>query len=659
MAGDDDKLKGFIGGSTSFQVGGDEKKGASLGGSSGGASAKISTKGPSGDPGEQPLLPAKLLVIAEMIPRGSHNAGGAAPENPVRLDPQDFEEIFSAFRPVLAIEVPSVVHGGQPTRIDLRFDGLRALRPDGLCETVPSLKMLLEARRTLTRMQEGGLDAEQGKALLERAFSGTAFGREVLGVLPGAAATQQRSMPAPQTAPQKGAGDAKVASILDMVDTGDGESSTPDTGGYEATSPAPAETGGKYGNLIGEFIKTARGASGGAVKPHEAIARVDRAMGMQVGAILQHPEVRRLEQLYRGLKLLAERATGVPGLQIEVVSAAPADAPATLKRVARRAEVPVTACLVDDTIDGTAASFTRLEELANVAEAAVVPCIVNGVVSLLGVGALSSVERIDHKGGLFTAPHRAPWRAAAFKPAMRWVTIAMNPLLGRNAYDKQTSRVRELALKEMPDDHEARVWIAPMWTIGALIAKSFKDTQWPCRIAGPRAGIIENLPIHQVDDGGSEVAIPTEAFVSTDSQRELSRIGVLCIASAQNSDAAYVHSAPTAYVRPDKKTYDGASGDLENRPPAVSLVDQLFLARLVQFSRALIGKIGGGASPQEIAPLIEAAVWELFAGAPPSGPEIKVTGGSDAEGPLIEIQIRPRRFLGVELEEIGFSLPIG
>ena len=79
---------------------------------------------------------------------------------------------------------------------------------------------------------------------------------------------------------------------------------------------------------------------------------------------------------------------------------------------------------------------------------------------------------------------------------------------------------------------------------------------------------------------------PTEAFVSTDSQRELSRIGVLCVASAPNSDAAYVHAAPTAYVRPDKKTYDGASGDLENRPPAVSLVDQLFLARLVQFSRA-------------------------------------------------------------------------
>jgi len=657
MAGsDDDKgLKGFMGGSSSFQVGGDDaEKGAAKG-----SGLKVSTKSPQDDPSEMPLLPARLLVIAEMIPRGTHNAGGAAPDNPVRLDPQEFEEVFSAFRPTLAIDVPSVVHAGQQQRIDLRVDGLRMFRPDGLCETVPVLKSLLEGRRTLARMQEGTLDADQGRGLLERAFQGTPFAREVLGLLPGGAApaAARAPMQAPQAA-QKAA-DAKVESILDMVDMDSGESGSSDASpSREEARPAPAETG-KYDGLIGEFIKSARKASGGAIKPNEAIARVDRAIGIQVGAILQHPEMRRLEQIYRGLKLLSDRSQGVPGLTIDVVSASPEDAAVTLKRIARRSDVPVTACLVHDVVDGTAASFTRLEELATVAEAAVVPCIVNGVVSLLGVGALSSVERIDHKGGLFTAPHRAPWRSTAFKTQLRWVTIAMNPLLGRGAYDKQTSRVRELPLKELPDDHEARVWLAPMWTIGALIAKSFKETQWPCRIAGPRAGVLDNLPVHQVDDGGSEVAVPTEAFVSTDAQRELARIGVLVVASAPNSDAAYVHSAPTAYVRPDKKTYDGASGDLENRPPTVSLVDQLFLARLVQFSRTLLGKIGGGAAPEEIAPLLEAAVWELFREAPPSGPELAVKGGSDSDGPMVEIVVRPRRFLGVELEEIGFQLPIG
>lgn len=652
--GKDKELKGFMGTSTSFQVAGEEKAGPRPG--------PVTMSSPAGGVSEQdPLLPLRLLVLAEVLPRAEHNAGGSAPESPTRLDPQDFDALIDAFRPRIAIEVPSVVHGGQRQRIDLLVDGLKTFRPDGLLETVPVLKSLLEARRTLGRMQEGQLSAEQGRGLLERTFQGTPFGREVLGLLPGGAAPAAAREAAPPP-PRAAATDAKVASILDMVDLDGMADASPAPRDDEPAAfiPPVAASTGKFDSILGQFIKNARGSSAGAIKPHEAIARVDRAIGLQLGAILQHPEVRRLEQVWRGLKLLADRAQGVPGLQIDVLSVAADDAPAALRRVARRADVPVSMALVDDAVDGTAASFSRLEALAEVAEAAIIPCVVNGTVGLLGVGDLTTIERLDHKGGLFTAPHRAPWRAVASKPSLRWVSIAMNPLIARNAYDKQTSRVRELPVKEQPDDHEARVWTAPMWAIGALVAKSFKDTQWPCRIAGARAGVLENLLVHQVEDGGAEVAVPTQAYVSTDSQREMSRIGVLLLASAPNSDAAYVHAAPTAYVQPDKKTYDTAGATHpEQRPPAVSLVDQLFLARLVQFSRALLGKIGGGASAAEVAPILEAAASELFRDAPPAGPELRVEGRRDEEGDVVQLVVRPRRFLGVQLEEIGFELPVG
>lgn len=651
--GKDKELKGFMGTSTSFQVAGEDKAGP--------RPSPVTLSSPAGGVSEQdPLLPLRVLVLAELIPRAEHNTGGSAPEAPIRLDPQDFDALIDALRPRVAIEVPSVVHGGQRQRIDLVVDGLKTFRPDGLLETVPVLKSLLEARRTLGRMQEGQLSADQGRGLLERTFQGTPFGREVLGLLPGGAAPAARE--AAPAAPRAPVTDAKVESILDMVDLGGASDTTSAAREEEPSAPLPpvAASTGKFDSILGQFIKNARGSAGGAIKPHEAIARVDRAIGLQLGAILQHPEVRRLEQAWRGLKLLADRAQGVPGLQIEVLSVAAADAPAALRRVARRADVPVSMALVDDAIDGTAASFARLEALADVAEAMVVPCVVNGTVGLLGVGDLATIERLDHKGGLFTAPHRAPWRAVASKPSLRWVSIAMNPLLARNAYDKQTSRVRELPVKEQPDDHEARVWTAPMWAIGALVAKSFKETRWPCRIAGARAGVLENLLVHQVEDGGAEVAVPTQAYVSTDSQREMSRIGVLLLASAPNSDAAYVHSAPTAYVQPDKKTYDTAGATHpEQRPPSVPLVDQLFLARLVQFSRALLGKIGGGASAAEVAPILEAAAGELFRDAPPAGPELRVEGRRDAEGDVVQLVVRPRRFLGVQLEEIGFELPVG
>ncbi|MBI4955298.1 MAG: hypothetical protein HY908_24960, partial [Myxococcales bacterium] len=46
-------------------------------------------------------------------------------------------------------------------------------------------------------------------------------------------------------------------------------------------------------------------------------------------------------------------------------------------------------------------------------------------------------------------------------------------------------------------------------------------------------------------------------------------------------------SAPTAYVTPPKRTYEGASTEPEVRLPRIGLNDQLFVARLAQFLFAL------------------------------------------------------------------------
>jgi hypothetical protein len=122
---------------------------------------------------------------------------------------------------------------------------------------------------------------------------------------------------------------------------------------------------------------------------------------------------------------------------------------------------------------------------------------------------------------------------------------------------------------------------------------------------------------------------------------------------------AYLHAAPTAYVQPDKKTYDSQSTEPEDRPPAVPLVDQLFVGRLVQFVRALAAKIPHDSNLAEAQEVMKAAVWALFENAPPSGPEIQVSVTKGDEGPVCQILVRPRRFLGVALEEFGFELPLG
>src|SRR5262249_50374148 len=140
---------------------------------------------------------------------------------------------------------------------------------------------------------------------------------------------------------------------------------------------------------------------------------------------------------------------------------------------------PVSLAIVDFAVDGSAVGWTRLKAIAETAEAHTVPVIVNGVSKLLGVEHLSEIERLDNKGALFSAPHQAPWRSTASKPELRWVTIAMNGVLARPPYDKSTSRVREAAIKELPDDEGAFVWLAPAYALGALVFTSFRETGWP------------------------------------------------------------------------------------------------------------------------------------------------------------------------------------
>ncbi len=424
------------------------------------------------------------------------------------------------------------------------------------------------------------------------------------------------------------------------------------------------EEASRFGALIAAVAKSgSRGA--GTVKPTEAISRIERALGTQIGAILQHSEVRRLEEAWRGVKLLADRAQGVPGVRIDVVCARPQSAAVVLEKAIKTnasAEPPVSFALVDVRVDNTAASLARAHKLAEVADGYSVPVILGASNALLGVQSLGEVERLDNKQALFTAKHQVPWQSLAGKPEMRSVVFAMNEILARAPYDKNSSRVREAVVAELPNDEGGFVWTSPIYAIGALAVASFKDTGWPCRIVGPKAGTLPNLPVHQemsVDESAEGVAIPTRAYITTDTQKELGRMGVLALAAAPNSDSAQIFSAPTAYVTPPKRAYDSATTEAEVRYERVPLGDQLFLARIAQFLRAFCGKLPATAPPGEVAPVVEGALWTLFEGAPPASVEISAKGHSSEHGTSVALTIRPRRFLGVTLEELSMEIPLG
>jgi type VI secretion system protein ImpC len=646
-----DETKGWMGGNMKFGVGEDVEEEA---------------KGP--------LLPLRVLVITDLVPRAPYNAGASAPAGALRVNLTEFDELFGKIRPRAAFEVPSVLAEGRNVRVDLSPTSLKSFRPDGLVAEIPLLRSLLDGRLVLDRLNSGALSIEQAHAELDRLWSGSSFVREVLGLLPGKQAPARPVAMGPQAAPNPGEPaapppvEANVDALLDMVDLGGGSGPSVASPQREPErAPTPAVVPTKFSDLIASVARSARSSPEKVVRPTEAIARVEKALGAQIGAILQHPEVRRLEQAWRGLRFFVERAQGHTGIRIDVVSARPDEAEAAMTRAIRAGaatEPPVSCAIVDLHIDGTPVSFQRLEAIAGAAETYSVPAIVNGAPRLLGLDDLRGVEALDNKGALFHASKQVPWQSAVAKPAMRWVAIAMNGVLSRGPYDKSTSRVREAAIKELPADDGAYVWLAPAFVVGALVLASFRDTGWPCRIIGARSGgIVGNLQVREVKDttieGQEGVAIPTEAFVSTDSQRELAKCGVLLLAAAPNSDAVYVLSAPTAYVTPPKRTYDSASTEPEVRLDRISLVDQLFVARIVQFLKAFCSKLPATSPPAEVQPVVEGALWALFDNAPPAGLEIGVKAHSSGGGTLVEIAVKPRRYLGVSIEEVSLEMALG
>ncbi len=610
---------------------------------------------------DEALLPLRVVAVVDLLPSGSFNAGAHPPKEPVAVEPGHFDALFQRLQPKAALEIENVLLEGKRTRVDFAPRAMKSFRPDGLAHEVPLLRSLLDGRRVLEQLRDGTQTVEGARTELSRLWNNASLVERVLGgvelkAVPG-------TPPKAPAAPRDVAAD--VDALLSMVDTGTAATdasvapSTPEL----TAQPSSGGDSGRFGAFIAAVAHSGKDRPG--ADPAEGIRIVEKAFSVQLGAILQHPEFRRLEKAWRGIAFLAAR-TPKTGVKLEVMCARPDDAPAALKRAIDHAPgiaPPVSFAVVDVTTDGSAASFARLRELADIGEANVVPILTNASAGLLGHGDLDDVDRMDNKQSLFDEPARAPWRAEANRPAMLWVSLALNRVLGRAAYDRRTTRIREAAVEELPNDEaSATVWMEPCWAVASLATHSFAKHGWPCGITGVRdGGVVEDLPVHEVAvssyEGSEKVAIPTEVFFSTETQRALGRIGVLALAAQPNSDSCYLLSAATAYVPPPKRTFDYDTAEDQIRLPQASLVDQLFVARLAQFLQALGSKIGSNNPPADIEKVLEASVWELFRGGP-SSMEVSVAVRDTGSRVEATVTVRPRRFLGVSMEEITLGVPL-
>ncbi|MDB4997907.1 MAG: hypothetical protein JWM74_5339 [Myxococcaceae bacterium] len=356
-----------------------------------------------------------------------------------------------------------------------------------------------------------------------------------------------------------------------------------------------------------------------------------------LGAIVHHPEIRRLERAWRGLHFLASRADR-DKVVIDAVHAHAEDVEATLDRLARKTDLDAfDLVVVDHTLGSSARDLARIESWASLAERIGVPLVTNGSPELVGEDDLAMLGRTQRRLRASDDPRAVAVRSLAAKDATRWIALAMNGAVARPRHAGAVKRTNGLIF-----DEQEELVMGAAYLVATLACEAFAKTGWACALTGPAHGIVRGLPVRSLDDRGSEVQTPLEALATDPTAAEAAAAGIILFASAANKDVAILTRASMLHSATSTSGGMAAAASL-------GLADQLFVARVAHAVVQLAAAIPGETPPAAACDVARLALADLFGVDAASRPSIDVTiAGSP---PTLEVTVKPRGFFDVRLEE--------
>lgn len=589
----------------------------------------------------------RVAVVAELVPGPDWSTGRTPPIDVVRIDAETFDQVMAQLAPSFAIDVDDPFGAGDPPlRVDVVWRDRKAMRPNGIVERVPALRALVDARRVVQDVATGKTSIDSARAQLSRILPRPSWADALLSEVrsaPVKPAPDVRPPPAaaPAAAPARtssNGGKGDLDALLDMVDV--------------AAEPPPASEGpgvtqGELSRVVAAVARSARPGARRAIVG-TAPQRLEHAFRNLLDAILRHPEFRRLEATWRGLRLLVEHCDRKAGVEVDVVSVGREQTADALRQLGDGdpERPPVDLVIVDQRVEPVAADLALLEKWAGLAEVLLAPIVVAGHPAMLGVDTLERVARSTSQLSASDDGRAVALRAVAAHETSRWVAVVLNDPLVRPPHTQATSRQQQPPFEEDPHDADAHVFTSGAYVVGALCARSHARLRWPTAIVGPRDGALGNLPVHTVRDRGQEAAVPLEVVPSEDAVREVAKAGLVLLTCAPNTDTVLLARAPVLH----------RSGG-GNTPAAVTLADQLFVGRFARAVQQVAGAIPADTDPHKAEEVARIALHDMFANAPPSGPEI-VAKVDPARGALT-VTVRPRRFAGIAIEELTLGAALG
>jgi len=346
---------------------------------------------------------------------------------------------------------------------------------------------------------------------------------------------------------------------------------------------------------------------------NQAIAWLDKRLSDQTNAIIHHPDFRKLESAWRGLKYVVDRKPPGQHLQIRFFNITKKEIGDTLEKFS--AEGGQTAwtqsplfrqifrdrfdqpggnpfgCVVGDfQFDKSPPDIQMLQRMSQICGAAHCPFISAAAPGLLSLKNWSEMPDIAELDARMATPAYAAWNSLRESEDSRYLCLTLPRMLARMPYGKDKNEVNGFAFEEdlrpVPGaewaanetKHDNYCWASAAYAMAANIANTFHDTGWTVGIRGVEAGgKVEGLPIDTfpTDDGGIDAKCPTEVAISQSREAELGNLGFMPLSHWQNTDFAAFVGAQTVQ-KPQQ--YDNPrateNAELSARLPYVFMVSR-------------------------------------------------------------------------------------
>jgi type VI secretion system protein ImpC len=301
------------------------------------------------------------------------------------------------------------------------------------------------------------------------------------------------------------------------------------------------------------------------------IAEIDKKLSTQVNAIIHNAEFQKLESAWRGLHHLISNTTTSETLKIRVLNISKVELSRTLRRFKGSAwdQSPIFkmiyeheygqfggepfGCLIGDyDFDHAAQDVAILTEMAKIAAAAHCPFIAAASPTTMQMDHWDELANPRDIGKIFTTPEYAAWRRLRESNDARYIALTLPRFLARLPYGVKNNPVEDFAFEEVVNEGvtEDFAWANSAYAMGVNITRAFEQYGWCSRIRGIESGgAVEDLPAYYFpsDEGGYELACPTEIAISDRREHELSDAGFLPLVYRKNSDFAAFIGARTLH----------------------------------------------------------------------------------------------------------------